>query len=213
MYILQSEIALTWEAAASLPPSLPAQYTPLNALGQGTSRNVGSDVISQKRQLIPHNQSQYADSQVFGNRGLTLPLPQAVLWICSLCAPGNCLWMKPVDHLTVSGWLKQHFPVTLVHSTAELTPLCILFLYHVCPFFLPPLYIPFSWLHSSTLMCSFELPVHPFFPMWLYSFLWSSISMVRVNRAHSSSWLCHYTWEVTKWMTLVIGNMLCRPLS
>lgn len=163
MRILQSETALTWETAASLPPSLPAQYTPLNALGEGTSRNVGSDVISQKRQLIPHNQSQYADSQVFGNRGLTLPLPQAVLWICSPYAPDNSLRMKPVHHLTVSGWLKQRFPVTLLHSSTELTAVCILFLYHVSPFFLPPLYILFSWLHSSTFMCSFELPVHPSF--------------------------------------------------
>lgn len=100
---------------------------------------------------------------VFGNRGLTLPLPQAVLWICSPYAPDNSLRMKPVHHLTVSGWLKQHFPVTLLHSSTELTAVCILFLYHVSPFFLPPLYILFSWLHSSTFMCSFELPVHPSF--------------------------------------------------
>lgn len=198
-----------WEAAASLPPSLLS--TPSTCSRQGTSRNVGSDVISQKRQLIPHNQGKYADSQIFGDRGLTLPLPQAVLWICPSCAPANSLQMKPVDHLTVSEWLKQHFSVTLLHSTAELAPLCILFLYHVSQFFLPPLYSPLSWLHSSPFVCSFELPVCPFFPMWLYSFPWSA--MAQDTKTHSSSWLCHYTWEVMKWMTLVIGNMLCRPLS
>lgn len=68
-----------------------------------------------------HNVSECADSQAFGDRELTLLLPQAVLWICSPSAPTNSLQMKPVDHLTVSGWLKQSFPVNSPSSTLLLT--------------------------------------------------------------------------------------------
>lgn len=208
MCFLQSETAL---CERLLHPSLPAWYTP-NAPGQGTCRNVGSDIISQKRQQIPHNQSEYADSQIFGDRGLTLPLPQAVLWICSP-VPLLILQMKPADHSTVSELLKQHFSVTLLPSTAEPAPWCIFFLYHVSQFFLPPLYIPFPWLHSSPFMGSFELPYTPSFQCDSALFFEVPTSMAQVIETHSSLWLGHCTWETTKWMTLVIGNMLCRPLS
>lgn len=71
-----------------------------------------------------------------------------------LC-PANSLQMKPVDHLTVSGWLKQHFPVNSPSSTLLLTLLlCGILIYLAC---LPIL--SSSSLYSLFLAMSFPICV------------------------------------------------------
>lgn len=74
------------------------------------------------------------------------------------------------------------------------------FLLCIFPFpgyILPHLCALLSCLRSPSFQCDstlfFEVP----------------ISMAQDTKTHSSSWLCCYTWEVTKLMTLVTGNMLC----
>lgn len=197
----------TWEAAASLP----AQYTPLNALGQGTSRNVGSHVISQKRQLIPHNQSEYADSQILVIGVWHYHSSGSFVNLLSLCpcwfSPDETSWPLNSFGMTKAAFVSHPPPLycwarSFVHLVS-LSCLSILSSSSVYSFFLAtsfPIYVLF-WVACTPLLSNvtlfFEVP----------------ISMVQVTRTCSCSWFCHCTWEVTKWMTLVIGNMLCRPLS
>lgn len=128
-------------------------------------------------QLIPHNLNERADSWASGYGGLTLPLPQAVFWVCSPSAPDNSLQMKLVDHLTVSGWLKQHLPVNSPSSTLLLTMLLhwnscffnmslnFFFLLFIFPF--PGYLLPHLWallscpstLFNVTLLFSLKFPL------------------------------------------------------
>lgn len=137
-----------------IPPSLLG--TPPNAPGQGTCRNVGSDIISQKRQQIPHNQSEYADSQIFGDRGLTLPLPQAVLWICS---PVPLLILSRWNQLTTQQFQNDWSSI----SQSPSFPLLLSLLLGASSFFIMSL-------NSFFLLCIFP------FPGYILPRLWALLS-------------------------------------
>lgn len=149
MCFLQSETAL---CERLLHPSLPAWYTPRARHLQKCC----SDIISQKRQQIPHNQSEYADSQIFGDRGLTLPLPQAVLWICS---PVPLLILSRWNQLTTQQF--QNYWSSISQSPSF--PLLLSLLLGASSFFIMSL-------NSFFLLCIFP------FPGYILPHLWALLS-------------------------------------
>lgn len=108
--------------------------------------------------------------------GLTLPLPQAVFWVCSPSAPDNSLQTKLVDHLTVSGWLKQNLPVNSPSSTLLLTMLLHWnsWFFNMSLNFFSSSFLYFLFLVTFFPICELFWVVRPPCSMWLCSFLWSS---------------------------------------